>query len=38
MGHVIDISAIKTQQISTDGKCRLNLEKQFNIKLLSIKT
>ena len=31
-------SAIKTQEISTDRKCRLHLEKQFNIKLLSKNT
>ena len=29
--------AIKAQEISTDWKCRLPLEKQFNIKLLSKK-
>ena len=35
---LVTFSAIKTQEISTDWKCRLHLEKQFNIKLLSKKT
>ena len=30
-------SAIKTQQMSTESKCRLRLEKQFNLKLGSEK-
>ena len=38
LGHLVIFSAIKTQKISTDWKCRLPLEKQFNIKLLSKKT
>ena len=34
---LVILSEIKTQEISVDWKCRLHLEKQFNIKVLSKK-